>query len=105
MTRRNRNIPLSAALILFAGITLYACGGGQDDGAAQPLVDADDSVELAAGRAEADRAFCRGKSNSHDPTRDQRDQAEAHRAFCRGKSNFHDRTLAGLGGNGRACSD
>jgi hypothetical protein len=26
-------------------------------------------------------------------------------AFCRGKANFHDRTLAGLGGNGRACSD
>ena len=25
--------------------------------------------------------------------------------FCRGKANFHDRTLAGLGGNGRACSD
>ncbi len=24
---------------------------------------------------------------------------------CRGKVNFHDRTLAGLGGNGRACSD
>jgi cytochrome c peroxidase len=26
-------------------------------------------------------------------------------AFCRGQANFHDRTLAGLGGNGRACSD
>ena len=26
-------------------------------------------------------------------------------AFCRGKASFHDRTLAGLGGNGRACSD
>ena len=25
--------------------------------------------------------------------------------LCRGKANFHDRTLAGLGGNGRACSD
>ncbi len=25
--------------------------------------------------------------------------------ICRGKANFHDRTLAGLGGNGRACSD
>ena len=24
---------------------------------------------------------------------------------CRGKANFHDRSLAGLGGNGRACSD
>jgi hypothetical protein len=101
---------LAAALLLFAGITLYACGGGQDDGAAQPLVDAGRSVALSAARAEADRAeaeraFCRGKSNFHDQTRDQRDQAEAHQAFCRGKSNFHDRTLAGLGGNGRACSD
>lgn len=26
-------------------------------------------------------------------------------AVCRGKANFHDRTLTGLGGNGRACSD
>jgi cytochrome c peroxidase len=26
-------------------------------------------------------------------------------ASCRGKANFHDRTLARLGGNGRACSD
>ena len=26
-------------------------------------------------------------------------------AVCRGKTNFHDRALAGLGGNGRACSD
>jgi len=26
-------------------------------------------------------------------------------AVCRGKANFHDRMLAGLGGNGRACSD
>ena len=26
-------------------------------------------------------------------------------AVCRGKANFHDRSLAGLGGNGRACSD
>jgi cytochrome c peroxidase len=25
--------------------------------------------------------------------------------FCLGKANFHDRTLSGLGGNGRACSD
>ena len=25
--------------------------------------------------------------------------------FCRGRANFHDRTLAGLGGNGRACAD
>jgi hypothetical protein len=26
-------------------------------------------------------------------------------ASCRGKANFHDRVLAGMGGNGRACSD
>ncbi len=31
--------------------------------------------------------------------------APADSAFCRGQANFHDRTLAGLGGNGRACSD
>jgi cytochrome c peroxidase len=107
MTHRKRNIPLSAALVLFAGIALYACGGGQDDGAAQSLVVGDDSVELPAAREEAEHAFCRGQSNSHDQahTRDQRDRDEARRAFCRGKSNFHDRTLAGLGGNGRACSD
>jgi cytochrome c peroxidase len=30
---------------------------------------------------------------------------EAEAMVCRGKANFHDRTLAGLGGNGRACSD
>jgi len=26
-------------------------------------------------------------------------------AVCRGKTNFHDRTLVGMGGNGRSCSD
>ena len=31
--------------------------------------------------------------------------APADTAVCRGKANFHDRTLAGLAGNGRACSD
>ena len=95
---------LAAALVLFGVVVVGACGGGGGEA---------DSVALVAAQAEADqrdqaearRAFCRGQSNSHDPTRDQRDQAEARRAFCRGMSNFHDRTLAGLGGNGRACSD
>jgi cytochrome c peroxidase len=66
-----------AAPVLLAGIALFACGGGQDD---QPLVDAD-GCSTAAAPAPGDSAFCRGKAN------------------------FHDRKLAGLGGNGRACSD
>jgi cytochrome c peroxidase len=31
--------------------------------------------------------------------------APADSSFCRGKANFNDRALAGMGGNGRACSD
>ncbi|HSW08372.1 hypothetical protein [Aquabacterium sp.] len=80
MTHCHRSTLWTAALILFAGITLHACGGDQGDGAAQPLVDADG--------CSTDAAATSGNS-----------------AFCRGKANFHDRTLAGLGGNGRACSD
>ena len=79
MTHRRRNKPLAAALILFAGIALYACGG-EDDSAVQPTVDADGCTINAV------------------PT-------PGDTAFCRGKANFHDRTLTGLGGNGRACSD
>jgi len=78
--RNNRRYPLAAALILFAGITLHACGGGQDDSAAQPVVDADGCTTNAV-------------------------PSPSDSAFCRGKANFHDRTLTGLGGNGRACSD
>lgn len=77
MTHPHRNRFSAAAFVLLAGIALCACGGGQDD---QPLVDADGCTTNAA-------------STPGDS------------AFCRGKANFHDRKLAGLGGNGRACSD
>ena len=81
MTHHHRNKPLAAALILFASATFFACGGGgQDDVAVQPTVDADGCTTNAA-------------------------PAPGDSAFCRGKENFHDRTLTGLGGNGRACSD
>ena len=72
MTHRT---PLTATLVLFAGIALHACGGSDD-----VAVDAD------------------GCSTNAAPT-------SSDSAFCRGKANFHDRTLTGLGGNGRACSD
>ena len=34
-----------------------------------------------------------------------RAHADRQGTVCRGKANFHDRTLAGLGGTGRACAD
>ena len=77
MTPIRHKGPLTAALLL-TGILLFACGGG--DGPAPIALDADGcrtGVALTA----------------------------ADTAFCRGKANFHDRTLAGLGGNGRACVD
>ncbi len=68
----------TAALVLFASITLCACGGGQHDGS--PLVlDVDGCTTAPAPPVDT--------------------------AVCRGKANFHDRALAGLAGNGRACSD
>jgi hypothetical protein len=71
---------LTAALVLFGCITLSACGGGgEDQSAALPI----DPNACTTGPA----------------------QTPVDTAFCRGKANFHDRTLAGLGGNGRACSD
>ena len=76
MARRHRNKPCAVALALIAGVVLFACGR-QDD---EPRVDADGCTTDAA-------------------------PAPGDSAFCRGKANFHDRTLAGLGGNGRACSD
>jgi len=71
----HHHTPLAAALVLFAGIALHACGGSDD-----LAVDADGCTTNAA-------------LTSSDS------------AFCRGKANFHDHTLTGLGGNGRACSD
>jgi len=78
-----RNNPLSAALAMSVCIALSACGGGGQGGsAALPAVPVDPSACTA------------GPSD-----------APVDSALCRGKVNFHDRTLAGLGGNGRACSD
>src|SRR5664279_1057394 len=68
----------TAALVLFGSITLCACGGG-DNGSSSPVLDADGCTTAPA--------------------------APVDTAVCRGKANFHDRALAGLGGNGRACSD
>ena len=67
----------SAILIIAAtiGTALSSCGGSQDDSAAV----ADECTSAA--------------------------NAPVDSAFCRGKANFNDRTLAGLSGNGRACSD
>jgi len=70
--------PLLAALVLFASLLVYACGGG--DANTAPAVDA--------------TACTVGPGNTPVDT-----------PICRGKANFHDRTLAGLGSNGRACSD
>jgi cytochrome c peroxidase len=72
MKQSHRKSQLAAALVLFAGITIASCGGGQDDTAVV-----------------ADANAC----------------TPADSPLCRGKANFHDRALAGLGGNGRACSD
>ena len=72
--------PLAATLVLLAGFMLHACGGSDDNGAAQASVDADGCT--------TDAALMPSDS-----------------AFCRGKANFHDRKLTGLGGNGRACVD
>ncbi len=63
-------------MLLLAAVALYACGGGDGDG---PTLDADGCTTAPAPPVDT--------------------------AVCRGKANFHDRTLAGLGGNGRACSD
>ena len=80
MKPNQRRSQLNAALVLFGCITLSACGGGgQSESAALPI----DSNACTTGRA-----------NTPVDT-----------PFCRGKANFHDRTLVGLGGNGRACSD
>ncbi|MEO8135754.1 MAG: hypothetical protein ABI831_17480, partial [Betaproteobacteria bacterium] len=69
---------LPVLLALFAAIALSACGGGSSESAA-PI----EAKTCVAG-----------------PT-----VTPVEAAACRGKVNFHDRTLAGLGGNGRACSD
>ncbi len=75
------NGTLLAALALLGSIMLSACGGGHSDAAAPaPVVDPDACITGPA-------------------------LLPVDTALCRGKASFHDRTLAGLGGNGRACSD
>ncbi len=74
---------LAAALVILIGITVSACGGS-DDTVAPPVAPA---VVLDAN----------GCTAAPD--------APVDTPVCRGKANFHDRTLAGLNGNGRACSD
>jgi cytochrome c peroxidase len=75
--KANHRKSLLTAALLFGSFMLSACGGG--DGGSPPVLDAD------------------GCATAPD--------APVDTAICRGKANFHDRTLAGLGGNGRACSD
>src|SRR6478672_5570957 len=67
----------AATLWLFGAVALSSCGG--DDASPPPTLDADGCTTAPA--------------------------APIDTAVCRGKANFHDRSLAGLGGNGRACSD
>ena len=75
--KANHRKSLLTAALLFGSIMLSACGGG--DSASPPVLDADGCTTAPA--------------------------APIDTAICRGKANFHDRTLAGLDGNGRACSD
>jgi cytochrome c peroxidase len=72
----DRNGLRAAALWLLGAVALCSCGGNDDP---PPALDADGCTAAPA--------------------------APVDTAVCRGKANFHDRTLAGLGGNGRACSD
>ena len=69
---------LAAALVLIGGVTVSSCGGSQDEPLA-PVLDADGCTTAPATPVDT--------------------------PVCRGEANFHDRALAGLGGNGRACSD
>ena len=76
--KQNHTNQLAATLALLGGIMIAGCGGGQGNDAVLPVVV--DAKACATG-------------------------TPADNQNCRGKANFDDRTLAGLGGNGRACSD
>ena len=80
MEHNPRKSWLPVALLLVVGviITLSGCGGG--GGGDPAVVDVDGCTTGPA-------------------------QMPTDTAVCRGKADFHDRTLAGMGGNGRACSD
>ena len=78
MKLNHRKSLLAAALVLIGGITVASCGGSHDD-PLPPVLDADGCTTAPA--------------------------APLDTPVCRGKANFHDRALAGLGANGRACSD
>ncbi|MEO8344297.1 MAG: hypothetical protein ABI607_01250 [Betaproteobacteria bacterium] len=79
MKKDHLNSTLLAALTLLVAVMVSACGGGDGDNSSV-VVDADGCV-TEPGRVPTDTPVCRGKTN------------------------FHDRALAGLDGNGRACSD
>jgi cytochrome c peroxidase len=66
-------------IVLLGSLVLGACGGGGGDSAALAV----DPAACTTGAA----------------------QMPVDTALCRGKASFHDQTLAGLGSNGRACSD
>ncbi len=80
MKRSHPISKLAVALVFFIGLTVAGCRNGQDESTPLPVANAD--------------ACKTGAANTPVDTQ-----------FCRGKANFNDRTLAGLGGNGRACSD
>ncbi len=82
MKRDYRRSTMRSALVLFGMITVCACSGGHDDNSPPP----------PAVSVDADGCSTNPAAPSDTPV-------------CRGKLNFHDRALAGLGGNGRACSD
>jgi len=71
---------LFTTLALLGSLVLGACGGGNGDSVADAQVDPNSCTTGAA-------------------------QVPVDTPSCRGKASFHDRNLAGLGGNGRACSD
>lgn len=107
MTHRHRRPHIGSTLILWAPLTMLilwvaltvaACGGGQDDSTAVPE---------ASACTPADGTFCLEDAEHRRPPHgdDENDARGRHAQARRGKANFHDRALAGLGGNGRACSD
>lgn len=72
----HRLCPLSPfAVALLVVFTITACGDGGDGSTTSPVAGVVDACTTTD------------------------------TAVCRGKANFNDRVLAGMGGNGRSCSD